>query len=463
VGSPERFDPPAFVGDFGRRGEAQARAMADGWHAIVDFWIEQARSDARPLFFNSSRNPGGDTQPVPWDAFPQVLARWFEDEDRPDEKRWRAAEALRPLELRRIVEGELGEELPGYYHRQQDEYCEWHVDRDGDRIRRIAFTCEGPEYWTYLVNGTRAILPEDDPSYDAFDGDLALAVELYREHVDAEVAPEDLVWPFDVAARGRGGWYRFAGEGDYNAVNKWNTTRGCMHLTHPSNTLGAEIELAAAATVPRRQNGSDVVDTEDLVCCAGYGDPSRSSDPIIGAAVNGIARGGLSVSLANPVGLYMADVNLDAFSGPNGEDVGAAWRVRRGSADRRQILRATFEAPDGADFSVDQMRANGVTISWGGQIADAIQMELTGVAEDLGAGQVARVECETKCCRHPERGAIEEVVDLNGSCADVDWDAKTPLLETPAEVTPVRAPRPPGSPPADLRPERIGSRPPSRR
>lgn len=33
----------------------------------------------------------------------------------------------------------------------QDEYCEWSVTRNSDnKITRIDFTCEGPEYWEYL-------------------------------------------------------------------------------------------------------------------------------------------------------------------------------------------------------------------------------------------------------------------------------------------------------------------------
>jgi hypothetical protein len=35
----------------------------------------------------------------------------------------------------------------------------------------------------------------------------------------------------------------------YNPYNKWNTTHGLMHLTHPCNTLQAEITLGADATV----------------------------------------------------------------------------------------------------------------------------------------------------------------------------------------------------------------------
>ena len=34
-------------------------------------------------------------------------------------------------------------------------------------------------------------------------------------------------------------------KGTYNPYNRWNTTDGIMHLTHPANTLSAEIKLGA--------------------------------------------------------------------------------------------------------------------------------------------------------------------------------------------------------------------------
>ena len=171
-----------------------------------------------------------------------------------------------------------------------------------------------------------------------------------------------------------------------------------------------------------------------LICCAAYGDPNRSSDPIIGAGVNGIARTGVSVSLANPVGLYIADADLDHFRGPAGEQVTGAWQVKRGDAGRREILRAVFAAPDGASFTVDEMRADGVPITTGGQIADAIQMELVGLELDLGAGHVARSRCRAKCCIHPQHRSFRTIVGIADSCDQVDWSRREPAVEAPAAV-----------------------------
>ena len=150
--------------------------------------------------------------------------------------------------------------------------------------------------------------------------------------------------------------------------------------------------------------------------------------------MNGIARTGVSVSLANPVGLYIADADLDHFRGPAGEEVAGAWQVKRGDASRRKILRAVFAAPDGATFTVDEMRADGVPIATGSQIADAIQMELVGLGLDLGAGHVARTACEAKCCIHPQHRSFRRIVGIATSCDGVDWSGSGPAVEAPAAV-----------------------------
>lgn len=436
----QRFNPPGFSTDFERRPDKR-EALAEGWDAIVDSWL----SDNQGLEGGAFYNPRGDEtpgeaarQPVPWDAFPRLLQKWYEDDDQPDLMRWRAAETLRPRlfggqPLRRIRDGSLAEPLPTF-HRQQDEYCEWFAHRDKDgRIARVTFTCEGPEYWQYLASGTRAFFADDDPRSETADGDLELVAELYAEHVDPAVQPDDLVWPYDVAIFDprSNGWFLFARAGTYNPFNRWNTTDGAMHLTHPANTLGAEINLAARSAVVRTgPDGAPITDQEQLICCAGFGDANRSSDPSIGAGVNGLARNGMSISLADPVGLYIAGINLGAFEGPNGEDVGAAWKVTRGLPEQQLILRATFSVAD-LGLTVDQVRARGEPIAFGGQITDEIQMVLTGLAKQREVVPGRGRPCVTKCCEHPQRGGIEAIVDPSDDCAQFPWEVLEPFTESP--------------------------------
>ena len=403
-------------------------------------WFELSAGVEGSSFFNwlTDDTPGqSEAQPVAWDAFPRALERWFEEEDDADRKRLEAAETLRPQTFdgqpfRRIVKGKLGDPIPTFY-RQQDEYCEWFVHRSKDgRIERVTFTSEGPEYWQFLAMGTRPFFAEDDERHGLVGGDVTLVHDLYREHVSPVVKVDDLVWPYDVAifiADDEGGaWYRYAAEGDYNVFNRWNTTHGSMHLTHPANSLGAEVYLAARAAILRKdQDGTPVEGTEALVCCSGFGDPNRSSDPAIGRGVNGLAKAGLSVSLADPVGLYLAGINLDGFRGPKGEDVSRAWSVVRGDGDRGVALRAVFDVPPDLGLSVDQVLARGRPITGGGQIADEVQISLTGLVRKRGDESDRRYPCVATCCKHPQK-AVRMVIDARGKCSSVDWDEVAPYL-----------------------------------
>ena len=34
----------------------------------------------------------------------------------------------------------------------QDEYLEWAVIKEGGKITKVMFTCEGPEYWSHVAS-----------------------------------------------------------------------------------------------------------------------------------------------------------------------------------------------------------------------------------------------------------------------------------------------------------------------
>jgi hypothetical protein len=134
----------------------------------------------------------------------------------------------------------------------------------------IIFKCEGPEYWDHL----------------AFD--RGLLQDIYRELLsDNTIQVEELVFPRRVT------WInpndpnqntQTFEAGEYNPYNKWHM-QGAVHLTHPANTLGAEISLAKDASL-LYGNPTPVTADPDLVCCAAYGGINRMSDPTIGSGVN---------------------------------------------------------------------------------------------------------------------------------------------------------------------------------
>eukprot|EP01102_Stenamoeba_stenopodia_P019142 TRINITY_DN7137_c0_g2_i1.p1 TRINITY_DN7137_c0_g2~~TRINITY_DN7137_c0_g2_i1.p1 ORF type:complete len:280 (-),score=-5.24 TRINITY_DN7137_c0_g2_i1:53-787(-) len=117
----------------------------------------------------------------------------------------------------------------------QDEYCEWAVTRNSDnKITRIDFTCENPEYWNslWLIDPNKV-------------------VELYKSILNKpQITLEDLSLS--------GAVNPITGGPIYNPLNKWNsgpvsndTLGGAIHLTSTPNTLQTEIGLATAATVQR--------------------------------------------------------------------------------------------------------------------------------------------------------------------------------------------------------------------
>jgi len=281
--------------------------------------------------------------PIKWPGFPRLL----ENSNLPPQEQLRRAELI------------TGTFIGRYQH--QDEYLEWFVARDApsQKITRIEFTCEGPEYWDFLAT--------HEPN---------LLLDLYRKYVSPEVKAEDLIQA-----------------GQYNPLNIWNTRRGAMHLIQPSNSLNAEIRIAADATILRKNaDGTLKTDAQDLINCAQYGVAGRASDPHIGDLVNGLARDGYVISIKDPVGLYMSRPRLVGCTTPDGKPVTQDWfQIARGSD--AYILRGVFQAPQGSSFMVGDVMIGGVAVAFGGQIAKLIDMGLTGVAYGKGTIQDPAFPC----------------------------------------------------------------------
>ena len=102
---------------------------------------------------------------------------------------------------------------------------------------------------------------------------------------------------------------------DAGSYNPWNALnlKYAIHLTHPSNSLGAEVTLARQASLLWGADGLKT-DPSELAACSQYGEINRASDPTIGAAVNGLVRLNRRVTLRNPIGLYIHDLDTTSFS-----------------------------------------------------------------------------------------------------------------------------------------------------
>lgn len=448
---PAFYSPPANIDDFSR--SAHQSELQDAWHDYIGARI--ALRDGN-LFYDAFNDPAPATPPaqlpIPWNGFPRSIWQWFNADADPagPAKALAAAETLRPFTyfavpdgngglqlevrtwspgvppLRRIVNGNLaGEVIPTY--RQQDEYCEWHVDRNaGGGITRISFTAEGPEYWQRLA-----------------ELDMDLVTTLYQELVDPQIVKDDLIWDADIAcprfnASGQlTGYVPLFVQGTYNPHNEWNTRKGAVHLTHPANTLGAEINLAADATVlyPSVSAVPAATLASRLICCAGYGGVNRSSDPAIGSAVNGLARLGNCVTLENPVGLYISSVDLNGLAAPDGTSIPQALVIRRASADQARILRAEVLPPAGANYSLDQCSFDLEPLKFGGQIARKITMVLFGLAKPVPGRVGAESNCHGKCCSNPGSPSFSLLTAPAQNCAAItpaQWASAGPT--TPEQL-----------------------------
>ncbi len=326
-----KFDPPGFLDDL-------TEAQKEAWSKKINGYFERARSGqgydgACEQFYNPIKTEtGADAASVDitWTAFPRRMTLMSGGSDL---QRWKKADSSRHL---------------------QDEYCEWSVERDAasGKITQVVFTCEGPEYWEFLAD----IVPD-------------VTLSLYQKLLDnAAIRKEDLFT-----------------NGAYNPENKWNstTTDGAIHLIQGANKLSAEIFLAAQSSVVRiHANGVEATEEQELIGCGGYGVAERHSDPHIGAVVNGLARQKADVTLANPVGLYFGGLNAAGWETPDGTDPQTFWKYIRGTNEKP--VRAVFEVPEELGYTVSDVKIQGKAINFGAQIADFINIKLTGTATRFG-------------------------------------------------------------------------------
>ena len=384
-----KYSTPAEIDDLA--GKPTRIAFLDAWHASMtdDFTTEINSLPANnKLFFTETASPATSADlPITWNGFPLALTRVHPSDPI---ARWTAADKLGS-----VNRSTTGTPVP-MPCRLQDEYCEWFAYRDTPNgpITRIVFSAEAPEYWIALAKH-----------------DFEAVVNLYKTLVSNQVQPDDLKLAQDIVF-GSG----VLKKGTYNPYNKWNTSQGIVHLTHPANTLGAEINLAARATIPRRDiNGTRVTEVRRFACGSTFGDPNRSSDPNIGHGVNVTVMptaGGAtqSITLANPVALYMDRLANGAITDEDGNPLSGWFEFRRGVQGRG--LMAELKQPAGSAFGLDKIRIGNRKLSHGGQIAERLQMVLYGKTANLNQPAPPLRPCANHCCR-PDNNVDVSKINLD--------------------------------------------------
>ncbi|PWW73299.1 hypothetical protein C7212DRAFT_300217 [Tuber magnatum] len=377
------FNPPAYLTDL-------TKENATRWsEEYISRWMDRSASTPEVTqFYNpTTRATTGEISKknITWTAFPNTVKH-----NTPEKERWRVADSTRE---------------------NQDEYCEWSVLRDAKgEITKVVFTCEGPEYWEALATLQPATL-----------------LQLYKDNnpeYASQIKKEDL----------------YIGGTRYNRQNKWNnstTTGSIMHLIQSANTLGAEIQLGADATVLRVDSqGNPIHDYDRLIRCSRYGGIYRNSDPTIGGNVNDLAWQGPLITLADPVGLYLESFDGSQFVAPDDEDVQKFWKFTRGTpADPTRNrpahwVRAVFEVPKSYGYNVSAIKdGKGNKVMWGSQLADAIQIRLTGQAAEIGKHLGQKRRCKPAVAAAAEvsvgatagaSGAVAEAASMSAAEAGED-------------------------------------------
>lgn len=373
-------------------GATQTAQVGNPWNALND--------TPRSLYFNPLGMDIDETalqpSPISWNAFPNRINAYLRNQYQLVD-RWKFADqGVADLLCPANPCDPQSKQVPfkPYGPRGwQDEYCEWAVQRSNDKITSVMFTCENPEYWFFLWN----VSPD-------------LVLELYQQTLG--VSGIELADLYLLDSTGQAVIDPQTKRPAYNPINKWNSgtiaqynSGGAMHLTSPPNSLGAEIYLAAAATIQRYHGPTHITVADKLICCSRYGQPNRNSDPHIGQSANLVVynqgQQPNMITLLDPVGLYLQLPDASNFNAaftlpsqaPQGKTAMDCWKIVRGVAQyphypNNAILHLVFEVPQEWGFTVSDITMNFTSeygepyngpIQYGAQLVEFLQVQLAAV------------------------------------------------------------------------------------
>jgi hypothetical protein len=310
-----RLDTPGSLRDL-----PDGSPLYDNWHELVSGLINSVAPAARGGdFFNPSAwnfEPDAHSS-FPWMGFPRphLVVENRDDRDA----------AFRSGEDRDA----------------QHEYLEWHVTKADGKITKVVFVTETPEYW--------GALGDVDPDR---------VMDLYHELVRPNATRAD-VFP----------------DGVYDPRNRWNHQDGIVHYIMGINSLGALIDTSQNSRVRRRaRDNYDAVplrfDRKTVMVTA--------SDARFTLDIGTLTRKKLSVTVHEPVGLYMLAWDDTGWAKPDGTPVDDYWRVARGAPGA--ALRLEYEVPADEDFVVGDITIGGRPVEYGGQLAEHITVMAGGIA-----------------------------------------------------------------------------------
>jgi hypothetical protein len=236
----------------------------------------------------------------------------------------------------------------------QEEYAEWRAVRDGGgKLVRVELTTELRDYW--------GILAEHEPERAA--------------DVVGELTGRA---PSDVARLG--------------SLNDGRD--GICFMTHRDNDLAALAKLAAAAAMPCTAGGRRATAREVIPLLGDAALAGRASDPVIVETLGRLAGERRLLALADPVGVFVTDVQHTRLRTPGGETVPREWfAISRGGR------RLAFAVPPGEGFAAGDLvdAATERPIRHGAQIAELVQLRLPLRASAPGAARShAKLEADPR-------------------------------------------------------------------
>jgi hypothetical protein len=303
-----RFDTPARVRD-----QPAGAPFYDAWHRTIDRLLPASTKVSGP-----GRYVDPSTRAVSvvaertyaWTGFPRPLLVEHRDDRR-------AA----------FVAGEE--------RGVQIEYLEWHVERQGDRISRVTFSTETPEYWSLLAR---------------HDPERVLA--LYRRLVGPQVQRADL----------------FPDGRTYDPGNRWTSTDGIVHYVMPINSMRDLLGVSQEAEPSGRAlDGYDALPYSR----------ATGADARINEDIWTLTRAGHAVATDDIPGLYILGWDDTGWTAPDGSPVGDNWRIVRGR--RGRALRVVYEVPPSAGYLVGDIRIGGRRVEFGGQLAEHVTVSAHGI------------------------------------------------------------------------------------
>lgn len=401
-------------------GEGQA-----AWDALIAGFLQQLRGAGAHWVAPGDAALAATPTPVDWSGFPQ----------RP-ETCLGLRKTLGLLDWR-TANGDLGRALG------HEEYLEWRVVHGPDgKLRRVELTTEVQEYWRILAAHHPAKVlrlagrfagEETAPWQDLFGSLNPFA---------PNVTPAQRARAFDrMMLVGDGPLLTIPPRSPYN-----NGAKAICFLSQSVNSLGAAVGLARFAGIPHakldagtavRMSAAEAIaatDTQLAVDC-------RSSDPTIVDVLIRLAWAGRSLSLHDPLGIYILGVDAAGLALPDGSPMPLDWfdfqRGAQGAAAPggvRLTQRLVVEVPAGAGFSLGDVIDTSIDepIRFGGQIAKRVRVGLYARLGPEGSVPVAPVVHTPKVI--PRCGGAE-------ACASWrDLLAQFEAIPAPADIAPTDQP-----------------------